>query len=283
MASYPGNRVRRYNEQGMYIRCREVFDLTTESEPISQGLAERSAPDDKTLLCLHGLGESGLCFEHLLEFHALGEWRMLVPDLPGYGRSTWPTRPLTLASQADHLASWLRATGEGPLAVLGHSLGGVLGLIFCENHPNLVSHFVNVDGNLSEPDCVFSGQAANQDLTEFLAAGFAELCAGVYEKGKKDPAHRDYYVSLRLCNPQAFHLNSQELVQMSRQGNLAQRLAALPLPTHYIAGVPDGVSKESQDLLDKSGVTWSSVKPAGHWPFIDRPDVFVERLQEALS
>jgi pimeloyl-ACP methyl ester carboxylesterase len=40
-----------------------------------------------TVLYVHGLGESGLCFEGLLGDPRLRRWRHLAPDLPGYGKS----------------------------------------------------------------------------------------------------------------------------------------------------------------------------------------------------
>jgi len=79
------------------------------------------------LLWVHGLGESGLCFEAIARHPALGAWRHLVPDLPGYGRSAWPPEPLPLDAQADALAAWLEARGEAAVVVVGHSLGGVIG------------------------------------------------------------------------------------------------------------------------------------------------------------
>jgi pimeloyl-ACP methyl ester carboxylesterase len=162
-------------------------------------------------------------------------------------------------------------------------MGGVLGLVFCERHPQLVSTLVDVDGNKSPEDCVFSNRASSQSLASFLEEGFDELKDLVFEKGKSDPAHRGYYVSLRLCDPRCYHLNSTELLQMSQREDLAQRLFALPLPARYVAGVPRGVCRHSLELLSQAGVRWKPVEPAGHWPFIDQPDQFVKTLNWALT
>ena len=53
----------------------------------------------RTVLWIHGLGESGLCFERLLARPDLADWQHVVADLPGYGRTAWPTAPRKMASK----------------------------------------------------------------------------------------------------------------------------------------------------------------------------------------
>jgi pimeloyl-ACP methyl ester carboxylesterase len=240
-----------------------------------------------SLLYIHGLGESGLCFEHLLDHPGLKEWRQLVPDLPGYGRSPRCEEPMTLTDQADCLANWLRNSkvdcDATPVIVIGHSMGGVTGLLFCERHPDLTVGLVDVEGNKSRNDCVFSGHAAKQNLGNFLAGGFDQMRDAVFHEGQEDVAKRGYYVSLRLADPRAFYLNSQELIKMSEQEDMAKRLASLPIPSYYIAGVPDGVSERSRQLLVEAGVAWIGIEPSGHWPFIDQTERFVQELLKILN
>jgi pimeloyl-ACP methyl ester carboxylesterase len=243
-----------------------------------------------TLVFVHGLGESGLCFEHLLSHPALEAWTMLIPDLPGYGRSAWPRHPASLEDHADHLAAWLAQRsmrGSSPLArpvtLIGHSMGGVVGILLCERHPDAVEHFIDVDGNLSLDDCVFSRQAIVQDLAEFIATGFQRLCESVYQEGFHDASRRGYYASMRLSDPRSFFRNSQELVQLSAAEALATRMGELRTRSAYIAGIPRGACARSLELLDQEGLHWIGVEDCGHWPFIDRPDEFVAILRELVG
>jgi pimeloyl-ACP methyl ester carboxylesterase len=253
-------------EQGMFLRDRDV--------PKAKG----------TLLYIHGLGESGLCFEHLLDSPRLIRWRQLIPDLPGYGRSPWTKSPLTLEDQADYVATWLHASESdfdiSPLVVIGHSMGGVIGLLLCERFPNLAAILIDVDGNKSPDDCVFSGKAASQRLEQFIQGGFDALRLEVFSDSDHDPARRGYYVSMRLADPRAFHLNSCELIQKSEKKDMAERLSNLSIPSHYIAGVPEGASKQTLQLLDEAGVQWTGIEPSGHWPFIDQTERFVDLILE---
>lgn len=247
-----------------------------ESQMFVRRLGERG--ESEVLLYLHGLGESGLCFERLARRPALATARQLIPDLPGFGRSPWPEVPMSFADLVDHVAAWLGAQGEGRVTLVGHSLGGVLALLFAERHPALVARLVNVDGNICADDCVFSGEAAAIALERFCSGGFEAMRDRIYRDGIEDEALRGYYASMRLCDPRAYHLSSSELLEISRREDVAERLARLPMPTLYIAGAPGGASARSRALLDRAGVRTVEISPAGHWPFIDQPDAFEAAL-----
>lgn len=257
---------RHYFENGMFVR-----EVCPENP-------------DHTLLFIHGLGESGLCFEHLLSAPELERCRLLVPDLPGYGRSPWlADGPLALVEHADWLADWLAQKGPAPTVIIGHSMGGVVALLLAERHPDGVQMVVDVDGNKSPDDCVFSSQAAHWDLATFSAAGFDEMRDRIHDQGQEDTAQRGYYVSLRLADPRAYHRNSLELLEMSTGLDMAERLAALAMPKVYLAGVPAGVSEASRELLKSAQVKVLDISPSGHWPFIDRPGDFLGILGRELD
>jgi len=249
---------------------------TVESGMFVRELGPVDAP--LTLLYVHGLGESGLCFERLVTHPDLAPFRQLVPDLPGYGRSAWIDEPLPLAGQADLLARWLETRGEGPVTLVGHSMGGVLGTLFCRDYPGRVRTFVNVEGNLSPEDCVFSGQAVRMDRERFVDGGFSKMRELIYSQGTDLLSHRGYYASLRLCDSRLFHLNSRELVTISAREEMARELADLPLPVWYVAGRPEGVCSRSHELLAEAGIEPVVLEPSGHWPFIDQPDRFAAEL-----
>jgi len=235
------------------------------------------------VLWLHGLGESGLCFERIVVHPRLAGWRHLVPDLPGYGRSAWPREPVGLPDLATHLASWLAARDEAPAMVVGHSMGGVLGLLLADRHPSCVRALLNVDGNVCLDDCRYSGHAARWALDDFVAGGFDHFRDEIYQDGQSDHPLRGYYASLRLADPRVFHRHSQDLVALSAAGDMPRRMAGLSMPARYVAGDPGGASPRSRALLQAAGIPVTSVTPAGHWPFLDQPDAFAHVLSGFLD
>lgn len=235
------------------------------------------------VLWIHGLGESGLCFESLLSRGDLSGFRHVVPDLPGYGRSAWPAEPAPLRTLATQLADWWASRGGEQAVVVGHSMGGVLGVLMAEAHPGMVAGLVNVEGNVSPGDCTASAEAAAMDIEAFLAGGFDGLLRRTYSKGAADGAFRGYFASMRHCDPGSFHLHSRELVRVSGEETMARRMASLGVPVRYVAGHPRGAAPRTLDLLREAEVPCSLVEPSGHWPFIDRPDDFARVLAEALK
>ena len=240
---------------------------------------------DVVLVWIHGLGESGLCFEAIVSHAALAGYLSLVPDLPGYGRSPWASPPLSLGATADLLSRWLEARGERDVVLVGHSMGGVVATMLAERLPLMVRGVIDVDGNLSVDDCTYSARAAAQPLDEFVApgGGYSALQDDIYRAGVDDEALRGYYVALRLADPRVYHAHSRELVSLSGAEGLAARLAALRAPKTYIAGVPRGASARSLELLEERGVEWRGVEPSGHWPFLDQPDHFATKVVQFVE
>lgn len=236
-----------------------------------------------TVLWIHGLGESGLCFEGILDHPDLARWRHLVPDLPGYGRTAWPGSAAGLQATADLLADLAGDLGRGPVAVVGHSMGGVVALLLAERYPSLIRGVVDVDGNTSPEDCTFSSQAVAMDLASFQTGGFDELRDRVYRTGVEQPAQRGYYASLRQAHPATFHRHGGELVAWSRSHDLARRRAAVRCPLVYVAGAPGGACATSRRLLAEARVRVHELSPSGHWPFVDQPAGFVALLAEFLA
>ena len=96
-----------------------------------------------TILYIHGLGESGLCFESQIQTERLYQWSHIVLDLEGYGKSLWPVTPKSLEQHADRVSEWLQLKSISPVIIFCHSMGGVIGLILCEKYPELVQGFIN--------------------------------------------------------------------------------------------------------------------------------------------
>jgi pimeloyl-ACP methyl ester carboxylesterase len=92
--------------------------------------------DGPPLLLVHGYGGAAWNFTELVP-HLRGR-RLIVPDLPGHGASSPLPATTSLRGFADALVPLL----DGPVDVLGHSLGGVVALRLAERHPELVRRVV---------------------------------------------------------------------------------------------------------------------------------------------
>ncbi|MET0134039.1 MAG: alpha/beta hydrolase, partial [Kibdelosporangium sp.] len=86
---------------------------------------QRGGSGDAAVLLLHGLGATGDVWHGVQEQLADVPCRWITPDLPGHGRSA-PLEHYTFGHMAAALSDLI--VDEEHVVVLGHSLGGVLGL-----------------------------------------------------------------------------------------------------------------------------------------------------------
>lgn len=91
-----------------------------------------------SLVLIHGLGSSATAWTELAPLLARRR-RVLVPDLPGHGRSAPLPEVRGIESYADHVALLAERVAMLPAAVVGHSLGGVVALRVALRRPDGVS------------------------------------------------------------------------------------------------------------------------------------------------
>ena len=258
-------------ESGLFVRRLGKFDGT-------------SGDSRGTLFYIHGLGESALCFEGLIADPGLADWNHLAPDLAGYGKSPWCSDPLSLAQHAGRLAELLDHLEGDDVVVVGHSMGGVIGTMVAELVPHRIRGFINVEGNISLPDCGYSSQAARYSLEDWLEGGYHRLLDSLYQDQREDPTVlRPYCASIQMCDPRAFHRNSEELVALSTEEALADRMAALEPARIYVFGAPRGAGDQSRALLAEAGVEMVGIPDSGHWPFLDQHQAFQSELKLFLG
>src|SRR5258708_35928602 len=91
--------------------------------------------DAPPIILTHGWGANSTEWDYLKK-ELSDEFRLIVWDLPGLGRSTRPTnRDYSLENLSRHLEAVLALAGDQPAILLGHSIGGMITLTFCRLFP----------------------------------------------------------------------------------------------------------------------------------------------------
>lgn len=86
---------------------------------------EYGSPADPTLVVVHGYRGDHHGLAPVVDL--LEGFRVLSPDLPGFGESTPMTeRPHSIAGYGDWLAAFLSATGSTGESLIGHSFGSIV-------------------------------------------------------------------------------------------------------------------------------------------------------------
>ncbi len=105
------------------------------------GGPQRGAP----VVLVHGLGGCAANWVDTAPLLAVRR-RVLIPELPGHGRSTPLPAVPNLAVFADRIAAVAEREGMLPAAFVGHSLGGVVALRLALRRPDDVSALVLAAG-----------------------------------------------------------------------------------------------------------------------------------------
>ena len=108
---------------------------------------EGGKKDGPPLVLLHGYG--GSYADWLLATKYLtGNFRVITPDLPGWGASTrLPNANYGYAAQVDRLHGFVDALNLGEIALAGHSMGGAIAGLYAAKYPKDVAALVLIDSS----------------------------------------------------------------------------------------------------------------------------------------
>ncbi|CAO5190829.1 putative hydrolase [Frankia sp. AiPs1] len=90
------------------------------------------------VLLLHGFPQFWWAWRHQMAALSAAGYRVVAPDLRGYGASDKPPRGYDPFTLSDDMAGLIRALGERDAAVVGHDWGGLLGWTMATRHPTVV-------------------------------------------------------------------------------------------------------------------------------------------------
>ena len=110
---------------------------------------ERGPIDAPAIVTLHGFIISQRYMAPLAERLA-PRFRVLSPDLPGFGRSDKPREVLSIAQLGDALVAWMDAVDLPRAHLVGNSMGCQVALAAAERHPARVDRLVLI-GPTTDP------------------------------------------------------------------------------------------------------------------------------------
>jgi pimeloyl-ACP methyl ester carboxylesterase len=106
--------------------------------------------DGPTMVLVHGLGGSHLNWMAVAPTLAT-RYRVLAPDLPGFGLSPPQGRATGVEANRDVLDRFIAEVAGGTAIVAGNSMGGLISLLLTADHPERVSSLILVDAALPRP------------------------------------------------------------------------------------------------------------------------------------
>jgi N-formylmaleamate deformylase len=105
--------------------------------------------NNRSLLLLHGITDSGLCWSRVAARLA-GSYDVIMTDARGHGHSGSEASGVSIALLAEDAAAVIGALGLQKLSLLGHSMGAITAATVAANSPDLVRAVVLEDPALQD-------------------------------------------------------------------------------------------------------------------------------------
>jgi len=245
-----------------------------------------------TMVLLHGGSGSWTHWLRCIAPLRDAGWRLLVPDLPGFGDSDLPQACTDVDDLPVHLHAGLqqlKAAGHctGPVNVVGFSFGGMAGALWLSAYP--------------------------QDAVQLVLVGAPGMGLAVTDrvplKGwrhlptpeAQEKVHRHNLMALMLHNPMALdalalHLHAANVQRdrMPRRRLSSTDIVARTLPqvsarVSAIFGEHDALYRgrlpelaTAMPPMTQHWGSWRVVAGAGHWVQYEAADLFVAALKDVL-
>lgn len=239
----------------------------------------------EVVVFLHGLGASKNSFEPGFSRKRLARFTMLSLDLPGFGDSP-PGKDFTyeMKDMALLVEKTLQRLQGRRFHVVGHSMGGVVGLFLAERLKDRLAGFINLEGNLGKEDCFFSRKISSLPLEAFERLGARVFQSTVGRLAEQDPSPgiAGYERDIKRADPRALYLSARSLVRESETGSLKERFLSLPAGKAYVWGEKNAKAWRVSSL-EKNNIPCRVIPDSGHFMMDDRPDLFWPILADLIS
>lgn len=241
----------------------------------------------KPILILHGLFGSGRNWQAIAKRLAAGH-RVYTVDLRNHGSSPWADS-MSYGEMAEDVRVFIEQRQLAPVTLVGHSMGGKVGMVLALEHASLVRRLITVDiAPVSYEHSFVPYVQAMQDLN---LGGIERRDDADVALNKRIPdadirrfllqnlVFRDRHFDWRI-NLAALASSSSELTAFPGVGNRRYEGRAL-----FVHGSDSNyVQPQHRPVIERLFPRASivAVPGAGHWVHVDQPARFVELLEDFI-
>lgn len=227
---------------------------------------------------LHGFGSTKEDYVDIAHQPAFAGRPFLAYDAPGCGQSSCDdVSMLSIPFLVKTAQAVLQRAGIRRFHLVGHSMGGLTGLLLAHQDPGRVLSFVNIEGNIAPEDCFLSRQVVSRPSDD-AEAFFDEFI----ERTRRAPFSSSalYAASLRhKVRPGAVRGIFESMVDLCDHGDLMSTFLSLPCPRMFMYGEQNS-SLSYLTKLAANGVELAEIPRSAHWPMYANPVAMWERIAE---
>jgi pimeloyl-ACP methyl ester carboxylesterase len=245
-----------------------------------EALTDDAARDEAPVLCLHGFPETSYMWRHVLSALADSGRRALALDLPAFGDSS-PDPPGTWAQHVAALERFHSRLGLGPVWLVVHDWGGLIGLRWACDHPRSVAGLVISDTGFFA-DGRWHGMAktlreegqGEQVLAALDRQSFGQLLASL-SPGFDESAADEYWRVFETDEGREAVLSFYRTCDFSELAPYEGKLGELGVPTLLLWGENDEFAPLGGAYRFRKQIPGAElvvVEGAGHFVYADEPE-----------
>lgn len=239
---------------------------------------------NQVLLLIHGLGASAERWEHVIPLFSK-KYRVIVPDLIGFGHSEKPSVDYTTEYFADFMYKFISKIQIKNFSIIGSSLGGQIGAEFTSNHNDLVKKLILVSPSgimkHSTPALDAYIMAALYPNDESATMAFQTMSG----KTNIDKNMVSSFVE-RMQMPNAKMAFMSTLLGLRDAEIITKKLGMITTPTLIVWGENDPVIpiKYSESFVSSiNDCRFYKMVKCGHTPFVEDPNGFFDLVSDFLK
>lgn len=239
------------------------------------------------VLLLHAFPLSGTMWRHLTT-RLSGRYRLVVPDLRGFGATDAPPGSYSMDQHADDAAALLDHLGVQRVAVVGLSMGGYIAFAFWRRYAQRVTALVLADTKAgADSDEARAGRETNARLVEEQGPGVLadKLVPGLVAPNAPQ-ALRDELRAIITANSRDGIAGA--LRGMATRPDSTSDLAGITAPTLALVGELDELTPPAEATRIVQGVaalpaTLVTLPGVGHLSALEAPEAFGAAVEQFLN
>ncbi len=252
----------------------------------SIALSTAEAGQGLPLVFLHGFPLSRGAWQKQIDAFQ-SSYRVIVPDLRGFGDSETEPGSTTMAQYAADVHALLRRLSAGPAVLVGHSMGGYVALAFARQFPGMLRGLVLV-GTKAGPDTAEAAAGRRETAAKVQAGGVQMVIDAMAPKmlaaGNQDSRMIEQVRSFMAPSKPVGVIGA--LLGMAERPDATALLAQVTVPTLVVTGADDTLipPSESEKLARAiRGAQLVVIPRAGHLVAFEQSDLFNHALREWLN
>ncbi len=253
----------------------------------------------RDVVLIHGLAASPECWEEAGKFLPGGRRHAIhMRGFAGLAPSAFRDPMNYMKPTADALAGYIRTLKTGPVAVVGHSMGGIIALILARDHADVVDRLMVVDvpayfSVLINPFATATSMApfaqhSRRSYVERSKPDLHEDIRRTTDKLVRDPAHAERIVRWGMTSDRQTTADVMAEVMVTDLRGDLQRIEA-PVDVIYTWDRTTPASKLGLDQVYASSYSGlrngvrQRIDDARHYVMFDQPAAFYGAVEAWLA